>query len=181
MVKLSTDFIFDELTQKDVQGYVDKAYVFNRSKEQIEKEKVVLNLFSDESLGDSVEKLDVAVKFGDGEWNLLNINDKIESYNEIPLGYLLNDIKYDKVLIILRRMSNFLYDKTTGSSNSYIYSIVRDEYKMVSKFPSLSGMLASKRIYLDKSYDELVKDIREKWDGTDAEDIVKALKIIVGE
>lgn len=178
---MSVDFVFDELTESDVNAYAEKAYVFNRYKKQIEIDKIILNSFSDERYGDSKEKLDVAVKNGSGRWNLLNISDKIESYNEIPLGYILSGVEYDKVLVIVRRMSSLIFDKSNVSSSSYIYSVIGDEYKNISNYPEVSGLLASNKIYLDKGFEELSKDIIDRFDNTKAEMIIGEIRKVIGE
>lgn len=178
---MSVDFVFDELTESDVNSYAEKAYVFNRYKKQIEVDKVLLTSFSDEQYGDSEEKLDVAVKTGDEGWRLLNISDKIESYNEIPIGYLLSGVEYDKVLVIIRRMSSLIFDKSNVSSSSYIYSVIGDEYKNISNYPEVSGLLASNKIYLDKRFEELSKDIRDRFDSTKAEMIIGEIRKVIGE
>lgn len=177
---MGVDFVFNDLTDADVEKFAKEAYVFNRDKESIEKDKIILNSFSDEDLGDSVEKLDIAVKVGDKRWNLLKVNDKIEGYNEIPVGYLLSDTEYDKVLIIIRRMSNFLYDKSSTSSNSFIYSVVRDEYKDIVNHSDISGLLASKKIYLDKDFKELSEDIKQRFDEVNANIIIGEISKLIG-
>lgn len=151
-----TEFEFKSLTDKDIESYVKDARVFNMSRESIEKEKIVLASFSDEKLGDSEEKLDIAIFLKNKGWKLLDIDDKIKSYNEIPLGYLLQDIDYDRVLVVIRRMSNMILDKSDGNVSMFIYCVVSPEFKGIENNPSLIGSLARHRIYLDGTYKEVL-------------------------
>lgn len=153
------DFIFNELKQEDLQSYIDKAYVFNMSEDDIIKEKVVITSFSDDSIGSAQEYLDVAVFFKN-EWKILNILDKIDGYNEIPLGYLLENVEFDRVLVIIRRMSTVILDKSKESSSSIIYSKLNDDFIGIKGHPELIGKFAKYGIYLDKEYDDVVEDIK---------------------
>ena len=90
---MSTDFVFKELTKEDLNSFIETAYIFNRDRDFIERDKVTLNSFSDETLGDSVEKLDVAVKKGEEDWRLLDIEDKIEKSADLRDWYPLREIK----------------------------------------------------------------------------------------
>ena len=65
---MSEQFVFNEITNEDIVNYVSISNVFNLSEEDILKEKIELSSFSDERLGASEEKLDVAL-FYNNSWN----------------------------------------------------------------------------------------------------------------
>lgn len=176
-------FVFNKLTQKDIEKYADKAYVFNKERSGIMKEKVLLGSVSDDRFGSSEEKLDVAVRENGMNWELLDIEDKIKGYNEIPLGYVINDEDFDEVLVIIRRMSNFAFDEKNHSDTSYIYTVMNDEYKNLPMFPAVSGMLAANKIRLNKDFDSVRKDVEKRYgkDMLTAENIIKGIQKVMGE
>lgn len=152
-------FTFNPIQLEDILGYEKSSNVFNMSESDIEKERVLLASFDDEKLGSSIEKLDIAIKVG-GQWELLDVEDKIKGYNEIPLGYVLKGVLYDEVMIILRRMSTMKLDRVSSGVTTYIY------YKTcyadnLANNPSLLGRLASNKIRLDGSNEsrEMMKNI----------------------
>lgn len=147
---MSEIFTFNKLTLDEIKELVDSSYIFNKTKESIDSEKITLVSFSDERLGSSVEKLDVAV-FKDGEWEILDIDKKIEGYNEIPLSYLISSVTYDKVIVVIRRMSTMLLDTKKDGITSYILSVIPEKYRSIEDNPKLLGMLAKNRISLDDS------------------------------
>lgn len=161
-------FIFNPLTIKDVEELESSSNIFNMSRVDMEKEKVTLASYEDESLGSSMENLDVAV-YQDGEWHLLDIESKIQGYNEVPIGYLIDGYPCSKVMIIIRMMSSLLTDKVKSSTISYIYYIVPKKYGRVSENKALFGNLAKNHICLDDTektmeslkklgiYDEILK------------------------
>lgn len=155
-------FTFNPISLDDVVKYAEDCKVFNSLKEDIEKEKIMLASFSDEKLGSSMEKLDLAV-FSNGEWKILDIDKKIEGYNEIPLGYLISSVNYDKVMVILRRMSTMVLDKVKEGISTYIYNAIPEKYRSLNGNASMIGMLAKNRISLDDS-DEMYKRIEESGD-----------------
>lgn len=144
---MNTEFEFNKVTREDIDNYLKTSHVFNNVKETIEKERVALASFDDERLGSSMEKLDVAV-CRNGVWEVLDIEDKISGYNEVPLGYLLSGLDYDGVLIILRKMSNMILDKCKSSITHYRYHVLSDAYKEVEEDLSLYGVLAKNHIAL---------------------------------
>lgn len=152
------EFVFNDLKQEDLQDYIDKAYVFNMSEEDILKEKIVLTSFSDESIGSAQECLDIAI-FLKNEWKLLNIHDKIEGYNEIPLGYLVENTEFDRILIVIRRMSTVILDRNKESSSQFIYSKLNPIYSGITDHPELVGKFAKYQIYLDREYEDVIEDI----------------------
>lgn len=158
---MSEQFVFNEITNEDIENYVSISNVFNLSEEDILKEKIELASFSDERLGASEEKLDVAL-FYNNSWNLLDIEDKIKDYNEIPLGYILDGEVFSRVLVLIRRMSTVLVDRKKGGFNSYILCKVPDKYKSVSQDKALFGLLAKNQVYLDGSEEEIKSQIQSK-------------------
>ena len=155
----SDTFIFNKVTDEDIKRYANNSNVFNLSEKDILCEKIELVSFTDEKLGSSEEKLDLAV-FSDGKWTLLDIEDKVRDYNEIPLGYLLGDTEFSRVLVIVRRMSTFIADTKKDSVSSYIFCKVPDKYKEVSKDKALFGLLAKSRVFLDESEDNIKAQIQ---------------------
>ena len=105
-----------------------------------------------------MEKLDVAVYYN-GEWSILDIDDKVRGYNEIPLGYLLQGVPYEKVLVILRIMSTMLTDKVKSSVITYMYYSVSEKYRDIQYNKALFGKLAKNRVCLDDS-EEMHKSLR---------------------
>jgi hypothetical protein len=164
-------FKFNPVTDEEIAEYAVSSNVFNMSKDDIEKEKIFLKSFSDEKLGSSMERLDVAV-FRDDAWKLLDIEDRIEGYNEIPLGYILKDESYDKVLIILRRMSTVVLDSIKEGISTYIYFRVSDEYSSVKQNASLFGLLARNHICLDNS-----EEMKEKLQKMGITNDVESMKV----
>ena len=152
-------FDFSRLTIENIETWERKSNIFNMTKDGISKEKVILSSFYDERLGESVERLDVAVS-KDGKWEILDIDDKIEGYNEIPLGYVLENVSYDKVMVILRRLSSMIIDKEKSGVSTFIYYKVDDKYRDVVDNKTLLGKLASNKICLDDS-DEMFDKLRK--------------------
>ena len=138
---MSTEFMFNPISVEEVVKYVATSKVFNNVKESIEREKISLASFSDEAFGAAKEKLDVAV-FHDGRWKVLEIDGLIEGFNEIPLGYVVGALEYDKVLIILRRMSTMMFDKNKEGISTYMYNVIEMKYKGLEENIALYGILA---------------------------------------
>ena len=171
-------FIFNELTEEELTDYIDNAYVFNMKRDNILKEKIELLSFEDDSIGSSQEKLDVAVLIKN-EWKLLKIDDKIKEYNEIPLGYVLDGYDFDRVLVIIRRMSTVVFDKLKESSSSVIYSKLGSDFTGIEDFPSLMGKFAKNHIYLDGTYNEVKKSIVDSFSGSLCEELLSDLERLV--
>ena len=151
---MNTIFQFNPISVNFVKGLESSSNVFNITRCNLEKEKVLLAFFEDEKLGSSAERLDVAIGMNE-EWSVLDIEDKVEGYNEIPLGYILSGAEYDKVMVILRRMSNMVLDKKKEGITHYIYNILPDIYEdLPNKF---YGFLASNKICIDGSEDMMSK------------------------
>lgn len=158
---MSVSFIFNKVTDESLEFYIKNSNVFNMTRDSIEKEKILLSSYSDESLGASEEKLDIAI-YHDGEWKVQDIADKIKGYNEIPLGYILpKEGSYSRFLIILRRMSNMLLDEVKEGYSSYIYCVCPDKYKNLEEDKALFGLLAKSKIYLDVSEEDIKRQIKE--------------------
>lgn len=164
---MSVEFTFNPISKEYVEELESSSNIFNMTKQDIEKEKVVLASFEDEKLGSAVEKLDLAV-YLDGVWCLLDIDDKIEGYNEIPIGYLVKDVSYDRIMVILRRMSTMVLDKVKEGISTYIYSKVPDKYQDVQNDKRFMGFLAKNHIYLDGSDDmyEKVNNLKNDREAT---------------
>lgn len=169
-----TEFEFNKLTLDDIANYVEKSHVFNNMKETIEAEQIVLASFEDERLGSSQEKLDVAV-CREGEWEILDTDKKIQGFTEIPLGYILYGVEYDKVLVILRKMSNMVLDRCKSSITYYMYHVLSDTYKEVEDNLPLYGILAKNRIPVD-SIDSLTKRIDGIVDARDRDLVMSWVK-----
>lgn len=152
-------FEFNKLKDEDLSLYLEGANVFNLPEDEILKEKVELVYFTDEKFGSSKEKLDIAV-YNNEKWNVLDIDDKVEGYNEIPLGYLLSDVQFSRILVIIRRMSTMVFDRKKEGFNAYILCKVPDKYRLVSQDKALFGLLAKNQVYLDCSEDEIRKQIQ---------------------
>ena len=160
---MAEEFVFNKVTENDIDKYVSNANVFNMSDEEIKREKVILSSFEDEKFGSSFEKLDIAV-YNDGTWSWLDIDDKIEGYNEIPVGYLLEDIVYSRVLILVRRMSTMVLDTKRDGYNAYILCKMGKEFENVnlSEDRALLGLLAKSHIYLDEPIGSVREQIQQK-------------------
>ena len=156
---MSEQFVFNKIGIGDVEEYASSSNVFNLSEEDILKEKIQITSFSDEKLGASEEKLDVAV-FNDNQWSILDIEDKVKDYNEIPLGYLLEDRDFSRVLVLIRRMSTVLLDRKRDGYNSYVFCKVPEKYKNVSQDKALFGLLAKSHVYLDGSEEDIKSQIK---------------------
>lgn len=143
-------FIFSPLTQKDVEELDSSSNIFNMVREDVEHEKVILASYDDENLGSSVEHLDVAV-YRDNQWHILDIESKMQDFNEIPLGYLIHDEECSKVMVIIRLMSSLLTDKVKSNIISYVYYIVPKKYGSIKDNKALFGNLAKNHICLDDS------------------------------
>lgn len=153
---MKTEFKFAEVTQEQIKDFVNMSHVFNNTRGYIDSEKVILASFEDENLGDCVEKLDIAV-YSHGEWILLDIEDKIREYNEIPLGYVLKDVKedYTKVMVIIRRLSSMVLDTKREGVSAYIYNIIDDSLSSIEDeaYSIVYGILCRYNIALDMSDD----------------------------
>lgn len=150
----NTVFEFLALTDSDIISYEESAPVFNETDDSIRKEKIILSSFHDEKLGSSVESLDVAI-YINGKWQILDIEDMIDGYNEIPLGYVLGDNDYERVMVIIRRMSSMILDKEKFGVTSYVYFKMPDRYKNLETDKSLIGRLAKHQVFLDGSVEML--------------------------
>lgn len=158
---MSEQFVFNKVTNKEAEEYASKSNVFNLSEDDIMKEKIILASFSDERFGSSEEKLDVAV-FANNEWNVIDIDEMVKGYNEIPLGYVLKDRQFSRVLVLVRRMSTFIVDRKKEGYHSYVFCKVPDKYKDVSKDKALFGLLAKNQVYLDEGEDGIKSQIQSK-------------------
>jgi hypothetical protein len=158
---MSEQFIFNKITEDEVEEYAESSNVFNLSEDDIMKEKVILASFSDEKFGSSEEKLDIAI-FNNNAWHVIDIDEKIKGYNEIPLGYVLNGKDFSRVLVLVRRMSTFIVDRKKEGYHSYVFCKVPEKYKEVSKDKALFGLLAKNQVYLDGSEDDIKSQIQSK-------------------
>ena len=158
-----SNFIFKRITKNDLIEYGKSSRVYNMTLEEIKSDKIFLTEFHDEMLGDSVEDLTVAISksYHGNSWTKLNIREKIDGYNEIPLGYLLDGISFKRVLIIIRRMSNMILDRKIGNSSTSIYSLMDDKYKNLSKDRVLIGKLAQYRIFVHGNLNTVKKHVRD--------------------
>lgn len=155
------EFIFNKVTEDDLNKYTKEANVFNMSEDDIKKEKIILTSFEDERLGSSKESLDIAV-YNNGKWSWVDIEDKIKDYNEIPVGYLVDGLDYTRVLILIRRMSSMVLDMKRDGYNAYILCKIGDSFKNVEldKDTALLGLLAKSHICLDESIDNVKNQIQ---------------------
>jgi hypothetical protein len=153
------EFIFNPITLEDIEELQSSSNIFNLTRDELEREKVILASFEDESLGSSKEHLDVAV-FRDNSWRILDIESKIQNFNEIPIGYLIHDESCEKIMVIIRMMSSMLTDKVKSNIISYIYYIVPEKYSGISSNMSLFGNLAKNHICLDDS-EETMKSLQK--------------------
>lgn len=155
------EFVFNKVTEEDLDRYTKDANVFNMSEDDIKKEKIILTSFEDEKLGSSRETLDIAV-YNDGEWSWIDIEDKIKDYNEIPVGYVLEGIDYTRVLVLVRRMSSMLLDTKRDGYSAYILCKVGKDFDVVSlnDDKALLGLLAKSHIYLDENIDSVKQQIQ---------------------
>lgn len=154
-------FVFNSITDEELADMSKNAKVFNLTEDSIKSEKVILASVDDEQWGSAVERLDIAVwDKKNSVWKLLDIHDKIEGYNEIPLGYVFEGQAFSRVLVIIRRMSSFLMDKSTYGQTVYIYSVVSDSFKDLVKDPVFLGRMAQSRIYLDGTPRQVYRQIR---------------------
>lgn len=171
---MSVSFIFNKITDDDLKFYVEHSNVFNMTRDSIEREKILLSSYSDESLGASEEKLDIAV-YNEGVWHIQDIASKIKGYNEIPLGYILpKEEPFTRVLIILRRLSNIVLDTVKEGYSSYIYCITAsDKYQNLEEDKALFGLLAKSKIYLDMPEDDIKRQIKENITDRNSELIAK--------
>ena len=147
------EFEFDKLKPEEVEEYAKTSSIFNYTKNRIDKERVALVSFEDEKLGYSMEKLDLAVSNDLEKWEILDIEDKTEGFNEFPLGYLTDGVEYTYLLVIRRSMSNMVLDKVKSHATSYIYCVVDDSLRGIEDIGPVQGLLAKNRICLTGSMD----------------------------
>lgn len=152
------EFIFNKVTNDDLDKYIKESNVFNISEDEIKSEKIILNTFEDEKLGSSTEKLDIAV-YNNGTWSWLDIDDKVSGYDEIPLGYLLDGVEYTRVLILIRRMSTIVLDRIKDGYSCYILCKVPEKYYFVSKDKALYGLLAKNHVFLDEDLQNIKSQV----------------------
>lgn len=143
-----TDFIFDSLDIKEVKNLAEKSSIFNYTRKRIDKEKVILISFDDEKLGSSMERLDFAVSDDFENWEILDVEDRIKGYNEIPLGYVTDKMDYKYLLVIIRSMSNMIMDKVKSRITNYIYCVVDDKLSGIEDINPIQGLLAKNKIKL---------------------------------
>lgn len=157
------EFIFDSLTLDDLVKYVNTSKVFNITKGEFNQVKVYLASYEDEKLGSAVERLDVAYHVGN-KWSLVDMN-KVDGFNEVPLSWLLSDVgDIDDCLVILRRMSNMVLDRSNASISTYIYHIVDDKYEFITSNALMNGKLARFGIKLDGSVEDILQVINDTVD-----------------
>lgn len=157
------EFIFDSLTLDDLVKYVNTSKVFNITKGEFNQVKVYLASYEDEKLGSADERLDVAYHVGN-KWSLVDMN-KVDGFNEVPLSWLLSDVgDIDDCLVILRRMSNMVLDRSNASISTYIYHIVDDKYEFITSNALMNGKLARFGIKLDGSVEDILQVINDTVD-----------------
>ena len=157
------EFIFDSLTLDDLVKYVNTSKVFNITKGEFNQVKVYLASYEDEKLGSAVERLDVAYHVGN-KWSLVDMN-KVDGFNEVPLSWLLSDVgDIDDCLVILRRLSNMVLDRSNASISTYIYHIVDDKYEFITSNALMNGKLARFGIKLDGSVEDILQVINDTVD-----------------
>lgn len=157
---MEAKFEFNKITDIDLDKYVSDSNVFNMSEHDILNERIIVTSFSDETLGSAEEHLDIAL-FNNGKWDLLDVNDKVNTDEEITLGNLISGLEFTRVLIIIRRMSTIVLDRKKEGVNSYILCKVPEKYKDVSKDKALFGLLAKSHVYLDCTEEEIKNQIQE--------------------
>lgn len=157
---------------------LDGLRIFNITRSLLLKEKVELISFEDERLGSSKEILHIFIRKGGEEiWDSLDIKDKIEGYNEIPLGYILGDIDdYSDVMVYIQRESSVLLDRVSKGATVYSYHIVSDKYERLCSDMSIVGALASKSITLEDDIDKTYNQIREKMSSYSANSLIENIK-----
>jgi len=172
-------FLFNELTEEDIKKYGEESKIFNITRGDLKATMIILNSFTDETLGSANEKFDMAVKI-DGKWVRVDTK-RVEEYNEIPLDFMLVGISgYTDCLIIIRRMSNIIIDKVKSNVNAYIYHIASDKYEWVVKNPAMTGKLARYNIELKDNVQETLEIIKKKVDNEyDRESLIKYINGVV--
>ena len=176
------NFIFKELSKEDLAEYAKSAKVFNYKREDIENEEVVLVSFYDEKFGSSKEDLCIAVSLNGSDFELVK-KDFYADSDYVRLSDVLRGIEYDKVMVIVRRMSNMILDKVRSSASCYIYSVLHDDFKNCVISINIVGILAKNVVYLSKSLPETIKDVRarEDIDSLDKKEILNWLGQVKGK
>lgn len=160
---------FDDLTSEVFRELEDTAFVFNLSKSDIEHEVVLLRSFADERIGASVETLDIAVSGKRGsDWVSLDIADKLNTCSGKFLSYLLGNAEYSRVMLVFRSVSSVMFDKVHETVKPVIYSVATDYFSRVKDYPVINGRLAKYQVYLDKSFDEVCEDVKERFSSDEA-------------
>lgn len=161
---VETEFKFDSIKGEEVEKYFNEAKVFNCSVDELCTYVVEDDGFESE-LGNSVQVVTVFIKrfdlWGKKE-KFFEINK--EDYNKTKnLKLVMGDYIAGSVrgaLIITRIMSNFIFDKKSGSSNAVYFNICSDMVwdKIKQNFP-LQGKLCKERVFLnDENYINYVKE-----------------------
>lgn len=145
---------FSPIKQKELENYASSAYVFNTSRENILKEVIRTASFSDERLGSSDEDVTVAIATNKGKWRVLPLTNHS---GEIVLQDVLENKRFSKVLVIVRRMSSMVLDKVKSNFSCYILSSVHKDFAKIDipKYASIKGELAKNRIYLNIPFKEV--------------------------
>lgn len=168
------EYTFNEITSEELVDYYQKANVFNISKDQLLKEKIIQNKFDNE-FGSSVENVEIyIVNNEDGKTIIKNIKDIIDvsvTFTEVTssgsgyydmgkIMYLLleKDIKFDGFLIVTRTLSSYIMDKNNYSDYAYYYNICSvGAYNLLNNISGLNGFIAKKKIRLTDDY---INDIK---------------------
>lgn len=171
-------FIFKKLTKDDIGKYIENARIFNMTKEDMLHEQIVLQSFDDDVLGSSREKMDIiALQKNSREWEILDLD--IDEFNLIPICSVLDIDKYEKLVIVIRKMSDMLMDKIQGRYDSYMYNIVDDKFNKLHEYPVLCGKLARYKIDLNKPMNEVKDDINRIKDEYDRNKLLEGLDMIL--
>lgn len=162
------NFVFKELSKDDLSEYEKSAKVFNVKKEDIERETISLVSFFDEKFGSSKENVCIATSFNGSDFEVVK-KDFYSDYDYIELSDVLSGIKYDRVLIVIRRMSNMILDKVSSSVSCYIYSVIHKDFDKCVIPKNIIGILAKNVVYLSKNLENVVVDVEHRDDIVDFE------------
>lgn len=157
------NFVFKELSKDDLLEYEKSAKVFNVKREDIENEEISLVSFFDDKFGSSKEDLCIAVSLNGSNFELVR-KDFYSDYDYVKLLDVLDGVKYDRVLVIIRRMSNMIFDKVRSSVSCYIYSIINKDFENCVIPKNIVGVLAKNVVYLSKNISETLEDISKRED-----------------
>ena len=159
---MSEAFVFDSIDPDNLESFIKSAFVFNYPKDMILGEVITLSAYESEELGSSIEHLDVFV-YSDGKWQFIpNLQERVAGVTTIHLCELIQDVDFTRVLIIVRRLSSFVFDKKDSNFVAYVLCKCLPEYDQIHLDRPLFGLLAKSQVYLDRPNDDVRKQIEEK-------------------